>query len=69
MYKNSIKSGDASIELATEETYVAQRSKTKKIMRTALCKFKNKILGELLDENPKSFCVLRQESSRVKLQQ
>jgi hypothetical protein len=54
-YKNSIKSGDASIELAAKETYVAQRSKTKKIMRKALCNFKNKILGELLDENPKSF--------------
>jgi hypothetical protein len=43
------------MELAAEETYVAQRSETKKIMRKALCNFKNKILSELLDESPESF--------------
>jgi hypothetical protein len=54
-YKKAMTSENKTTELGARESYITQRSKTKKLMRTALRNYKKKILGELLHENPKIF--------------
>jgi hypothetical protein len=48
-------SKDKTTEIGAREIYITQKSRPKKLMRTALRNYKKKILGELLQENPKIF--------------